>query len=57
LDCTKGLTGWLELGTFDFNGNGSEYVLVTRVSPDSDNVSTRAIAVKARLAPLTGGAK
>jgi poly(3-hydroxybutyrate) depolymerase len=57
VDCTKGEEGWMELGVFDFSGNGSEYVLVTRVSPDSENIATRAIAVKSKLVPLTAGAK
>lgn len=57
VDCTKVENGWLDLGVFDFSGAGGEYVLVTRVSPDSESVSTRAIAVKYKLVPPTAGAK
>ncbi len=57
VDCTQGNSGWLSLGTFDFAGNGSDAVVITRTSPDNETVSTRAIAVRYKLMPLKTGAK
>lgn len=33
MDATVGSSGWVNLGTFDFAGDGSEYVRLTRVTP------------------------
>ena len=57
VDCTHGNTGWLHLGTYDFSGNGNDYVVVTRISPDSENIATRAIAIQYKILPLKAGAK
>jgi hypothetical protein len=57
VDCTTGKTGWVPVGTFDFAGNGHDYVVLTRTAPDSDTVSTRAIAVSYNVIPSTAGAK
>ncbi|WP_405174164.1 hypothetical protein MHI27_15970 [Paenibacillus sp. FSL H8-0261] len=54
IDATVGSSGWVNLGTFDFTGDGSEYVRLTRVTPTTvdpptlpaDMIYTRADAVK-----------
>jgi hypothetical protein len=54
IDATAGSSGWVDLGTFDFTGDGSEYVRLTRVTPTTvdpptlpaDMIYTRADAVK-----------
>ena len=44
-------------GWYNFTGNGSDYVVLTRISPDSESVSTRVIAVQYKPVPLKTGAK
>lgn len=39
----KGQSDWLELGTFDFDGSGTEFVQITRVS---DSKNTRASTIR-----------
>ncbi|KQX51669.1 golvesin C-terminal-like domain-containing protein [Paenibacillus sp. Root444D2] len=54
IDATAGSSGWVNLGTFDFTGDGSEYVRLTRETPTTvdpptlpaDMIYTRADAVK-----------
>jgi hypothetical protein len=54
IDATVGSSGWVNLGTFDFTGDGSEYVRLTRETPTTvdpptlpaDMIYTRADAVK-----------
>lgn len=50
LDASVGASGWVELGTYDFSGDGTEYVRLTRLSatsnPPAFEVYTRADAVK-----------
>lgn len=54
IDQSSGPSGWLELGTYDFAGDGSEYVKMTRVTPSTidpptpaaDMIYTRADAVR-----------
>lgn len=49
LDATSGTSGWVELGTYDFAGDGTEYVRLTRLTATSNpqsEVYTRADAVK-----------
>ncbi|NQU41846.1 family 16 glycosylhydrolase [bacterium] len=43
LDFAQGESAWLELGTFDFTAQGSEYVRVTKITP---LVNTRVSAAK-----------
>lgn len=57
LDCSKNRTGWQELGCFEFSGKAGEYVLISRVSPESEDIATRAIAMKAKVVPPTAGTK
>ncbi|MBI4976548.1 MAG: hypothetical protein HZC28_03655 [Spirochaetes bacterium] len=47
LDCSRAPGGWTDVGVFDFAGTGEECVIITRTSPDSETVATRAIAVRA----------
>ncbi|MGG1554219.1 cadherin-like beta sandwich domain-containing protein [Paenibacillus ferrarius] len=50
VDGTSGASGWVNLGTYDFSGDGSEYVRVTRLSATptdaQSEVFTRTDAVK-----------
>jgi hypothetical protein len=54
IDATVGSSGWVNLGTFDFTGDGSEYVRLTRETPTTvdpptlpaDMIYTRVDAVK-----------
>ncbi|MEK3913783.1 hypothetical protein NSU08_21350 [Paenibacillus sp. FSL H7-0331] len=54
IDATVGSSGWVNLGTFDFTGDGSEYVRLTRETPTTvdpptlpaNMIYTRADAVK-----------
>ncbi|WP_282942333.1 hypothetical protein [Paenibacillus sp. RC67] len=54
IDATLDSSGWVNLGTFDFKGDGSEYVRLTRETPTTvdpptlpaDMIYTRADAVK-----------
>lgn len=46
LNMTTPSSGWIELGTFDFSGNGVEYVSLTRTTGSSSLIYTRADAVK-----------
>ncbi|RYF24131.1 MAG: glycosyl hydrolase family protein [Flavobacteriales bacterium] len=53
IDCTKGTSGWYELGIFDFDGAGNELLKLTKITP---NVITRASTVKFEiLNTVTGG--
>ncbi|MDR6878821.1 cadherin-like beta sandwich domain-containing protein [Bacillus sp. 3255] len=50
LNASVGASGWVELGTYDFTGDGTEYVRMTRLTatsnPPAFEVYTRADAVK-----------
>ncbi|MDU0204674.1 carbohydrate-binding protein [Paenibacillus sp. MAH-36] len=54
IDATVGTSSWVNLGTFDFTGDGSEYVRLTRETPTTvdpptlpaDMIYTRVDAVK-----------
>jgi hypothetical protein len=54
IDQSSGPSGWVDLGTYDFTGDGSEYVRMTRVTPTTiepqtpavEMIYTRADAVK-----------
>ncbi|CAG7657587.1 Ig-like domain-containing protein [Paenibacillus allorhizosphaerae] len=49
IDASSGTSGWIHLGTFDFAGDGTEYVKMTRVTSaasSTDIIYTRADAVK-----------
>jgi hypothetical protein len=49
LDASAGTSGWVDLGTYEFAGDGTEYVRLTRTSPTStpgQEVYTRADAVR-----------
>lgn len=50
VDATSGASGWTTLGTYDFTGDGTEYVRLTRLTASSHTpdfeVYTRADAVK-----------
>src|SRR5690606_16053734 len=50
LDASVGSSGWVELGSYDFSGDGTEYVRLTRLTatsnPPAFEVYTRADAVK-----------
>lgn len=57
VDASAGESGWLPLGVFDFTGDGTEFVRMTRVSPSSTpelGVFTRADAVKFESYSFTG---
>ena len=50
VDASTGTSGWVELGTYDFAGDGTEFVRLTRVTqtsfPPAFEVYTRADSVK-----------
>ncbi|CAG7652198.1 cadherin-like beta sandwich domain-containing protein [Paenibacillus allorhizosphaerae] len=46
VDLTPATSGWVELGEYDFAGEGSEYVKLTRISASGSVIYTRADAVK-----------
>ncbi|GAA3400997.1 cadherin-like beta sandwich domain-containing protein [Paenibacillus hodogayensis] len=56
VDAASGTSGWVNLGAFDFAGDGSEYVRLLRTTPTSNpplfEVYTRADAVKFDDAPV-----
>lgn len=49
IDQSKGKSGWVELGTYTFAGDGEEYVKITRMTASDGKTVTRADAMKFEL--------
>ena len=49
VDFTTGEPGWVELGTYDFYGDGDDYIAVTREAGGDSNKVTRMLAVSFEL--------